>query len=35
MLAWGHDLLRFLGPHGAKDMIDVQSFILTIAKPTT
>lgn len=34
MLAWGHDLLRFLGPHGAQDMIDVQSFILTIAKPT-
>jgi hypothetical protein len=30
MLNWSSDLLEFLRPHGAKDMLDVQSFIFTI-----
>jgi hypothetical protein len=32
MLGWGRQLLDVLRPHGARDMIDVQSFIWTIAE---
>jgi len=31
VLEWSRDLLAFLRPHGAIDMIDVQSFIWTVA----
>lgn len=33
LLDWSHELLDFLRPHGAKDLIDVQSFIWTIVAP--
>jgi hypothetical protein len=33
VLAFGNDLLEFLKPHGAQDMIDVQSFIWVITSP--
>lgn len=33
LLDWSHELLDFLRPRGAKDLIDVQSFIWTIAAP--
>jgi hypothetical protein len=33
LLAFSNDLLEFLKPHGAQDMIDVQSFIWAITSP--
>ena len=33
LLDWSHELLDFLRPRGAKDLIDVQSFIWTIVSP--
>lgn len=34
LLGWSHQLLDFLRPHGARDLIDVQSFIWTIGRPS-
>ena len=33
LLAFSHELLEFLKPHGAQDLIDVQSFIFAITEP--
>lgn len=33
MLTWSRDLLDYLKPRGAQDLIDVQAFISTIGKP--
>ncbi|MBA2355058.1 MAG: hypothetical protein H0V80_10365 [Acidobacteria bacterium] len=33
LLTWSQGLLDFLKPHGARDMVDVQSFIWTVSGP--
>lgn len=33
LLEWSEELLSFLKPHGARDLVDVQSFIWTIGEP--